>query len=133
LRKKPAGEILPGAHAIEREFRVLKALEGTDVPVPKALLLHEADDVVGTPFYLMERVEGRVFHDCSLAEAAPDERKALYTAMADAMAKMHAVAPETIGLGDYGRPGNYFERQIKRWSRQYAESPGKRIAALDQV
>lgn len=133
LRKKPAGEILPGAHAIEREFRVLKALEGTDVPVPKALLLHEADDVVGTPFYLMERVEGRVFHDCSLAEAAPEERKALYVAMADAMAKMHAVAPETVGLGDYGRPGNYFERQIKRWTRQYAESPGKRIAALDEV
>lgn len=133
LRKKPAGEILPGAHAIEREFRVLKALEDTGVPVPKALVLHEDDDVVGTPFYLMERVEGRVFHDCSLVDAPQEERKALYFAMAEAMAKLHAVDPMAIGLADYGKPGNYFQRQIARWTRQYRESPGEPIPALDEV
>lgn len=133
LRKKPAGEILPGAHAIEREFRILKALEGTGVPVPKALLFCEDTHVVGTPFYLMERLEGRVFHDCALADVAPEERKSVYFAMAVAMAKLHAVDPDAIGLGDYGKPGNYFARQIARWSRQYEESSGDRIPALDRV
>jgi aminoglycoside phosphotransferase (APT) family kinase protein len=133
LRKKPAGDILPGAHAVEREYRVLKALEGTGVPVPKALLLCEDTGIVGTPFYLMERLEGRVFHDCSLAEATPAERTPLYFAMADAMARLHAVDPATIGLSDYGKPGNYFARQIARWSRQYDESPSPRIPALDRV
>jgi aminoglycoside phosphotransferase (APT) family kinase protein len=108
-------------------------LEQTDVPVPRALLLCEDTSVVGTPFYLMERLEGRVFHDCSLADAAPGERKALYLAMADAMAKLHAIEPDKIGLGDYGKPGNYFERQIGRWSRQYQESPSDRIPALDRL
>jgi len=133
LRKKPAGQILPGAHAVEREFRVLKALESTDVPAPKTLLLSEDISIVGTPFYLMERVDGRVFHDCSLREVARDERRKLYFAMANAMARLHAVRPERIGLADYGKPGNYFERQISRWSRQYDESPHERIPALDRV
>lgn len=133
LRKKPAGDLLPGAHAVEREYRVLKALQRTEVPVPEALLLSEDPSVLGTPFYLMRRLEGRVFHDCSLPEMAAGERKAAYMAMADAMARLHAVRPEEVGLGDYGRPGNYFARQIGRWSRQYEESPGDRIAALDRV
>ena len=133
LRKKPAGHILPGAHAIEREFRMLKALEQTDVPAPKALLLCEDTNVVGTPFYLMERLEGRVFHDCALANASPDERRPLYFAMADVMAKLHSVDPLSIGLGDYGKPGNYFARQIARWSRQYDESQSDRIPALERV
>ncbi|MBS7701387.1 MAG: phosphotransferase family protein [Chelatococcus sp.] len=133
LRKKPPGEILPGAHAVEREYRVLKALEKTDVPAPKALMLCEDTGVVGTPFYLMERVEGRVFHDCSLTDVAPEERRPLYYATADAMAKLHAVDPNAIGLSDYGKPGNYFQRQITRWSRQYHESPSHRIPALDRV
>lgn len=133
LRKKPAGHILPGAHAIEREFRVLKALEQTDVPAPKALLLCEDTSVVGTPFYLMERLEGRVFHDCALANASPDERRPLYFAMADVMAKLHSVDPLSIGLGDYGKPGNYFARQIARWSRQYDESQSDRIPAIERV
>lgn len=133
LRKKPTGDILPGAHAVEREYRVLNALQHTGVPVPKALLLHEDPAVVGTPFYLMERVEGRVFHDCALADVAPEERTPLYLGMADAMAKLHAVDPARIGLADYGKPGNYFERQIARWSRQYEESPSNRIPALDRL
>lgn len=133
LRKKPAGPILPGAHAIEREFRVLSALHPTEVPVPKPLLLHEDADLLGTPFYLMERVEGRVFADCALPEVESNGRKDLYFGMADALAKLHAVRPEAVGLGDYGRPGNYFERQIARWTRQWRDSPSDRIAALDAV
>lgn len=133
LRKKPAGEILPGAHAIEREYRVLQALEGTGVPVPKALLLHDGSDVIGTPFYLMERLDGRVFHDCSLRDVPAGERAALYFAMARAMAKLHEVDPATVGLGDYGKAGNYFQRQLSRWSRQYRESPSERISALDEL
>jgi aminoglycoside phosphotransferase (APT) family kinase protein len=133
LRKKPAGDILPGAHAIEREYRVQKALEQTGVPVPKMLLLCEDASIVGTPFYLMERLEGRVFHECSLTGVPPPERRPLYFAMADAMARLHAVDPARIGLADYGRPGNYFSRQISRWSRQYEESPSPRIPDLDRV
>ncbi|MCB1446318.1 MAG: phosphotransferase family protein [Rhizobiaceae bacterium] len=131
LRKKPAGPILPGAHAIEREFRVLSALAGTDVPVPKPILLEEDAGVLGTPFYLMERVEGRVFSDCALPELAPAERRPIYLAMAEALAKLHAVRPDAVGLADYGRPGNYFERQLTRWTRQWRESPSERIPALD--
>ncbi|MBX3598309.1 MAG: phosphotransferase family protein [Rhizobiaceae bacterium] len=133
LRKKPAGDILPGAHAIEREYRVLKALEQTNVPVPGTVLLCEDSSIVGTPFYLMERLEGRVFHDCALTEVDPAQRADIYFAMADAMARLHAVDPASIGLGDYGKPGNYFARQIARWSRQYDESPSPRIPELDRV
>jgi len=133
LRKQPAGEILRGAHAVDREFRVIRSLETTPAPVPRAILFCEDRSVIGTPFYLMERVEGRVFHDASLSEVDPSRRKALYFAMADAMAKLHAVRPADVGLGDFGKPGNYFERQIGRWSRQYADSPSERIPALDRV
>jgi aminoglycoside phosphotransferase (APT) family kinase protein len=133
LRKKPAGPILPGAHAVEREFRVLSALSGTAVPVPRPILIHEDARLVGTPFYLMERLDGRVFADCALPELEPGERGPVYFAMAEALAKLHSVRPEAIGLGDFGRPGNYFERQLSRWSRQYASSPGPRIAALDEI
>ncbi|NMG41662.1 phosphotransferase [Chelativorans sp. ZYF759] len=133
LRKKPAGEILLGAHAVDREFRVMKALEGTGVPVPRTVLFCDDDCVVGTPFYLMERLEGRVFHDASLAGVDPAQRAPIYFAMADVMARLHAVDPVEVGLGDFGRPGNYFERQIARWSRQYDESPSPRIPALDRV
>ena len=133
LRKQPSGPILRGAHAIDREFRVLSALASTDVPVPRPILYHGEADVLDTPFYLMERLDGRVFEDCALPGMEPEERRDIYFAMAEALAKLHSVAPEAIGLGDYGRPGNYFERQISRWSRQYKESTGEPIAALDRL
>ena len=133
LRKKPAGKILPGAHAIEREYRVLAALYPTEVPVPRPILLHEDAGLIGTPFYLMARVEGRVFADCALPELPPAERPGIYMAMADALAKLHRARPEEIGLSDYGRPGNYFERQIARWTRQWRESDSPPIAALDAL
>lgn len=133
LRAKPQGPILPGAHAVEREFRVQKALGPTPVPVPQVLALEEDTSVLGSPFYVMERIEGRVFSDCTLPELSPDERREIYLDMARTLARLHAVRPEAVGLGDYGKPGNYFERQIKRWSRQYHDSDGQRIEALDRV
>lgn len=133
LRKKPAGLILPGAHAIEREFRVLSALHGTEAPVPRPVLIEESSEVLGTPFYLMARVEGRVFSDCALPELAREERAPIYLAMAEALAKLHAIRPDEVGLADYGKRGNYFERQYNRWGRQWRDSPSERIAALDQL
>ncbi|RWN36495.1 phosphotransferase family protein [Mesorhizobium sp.] len=133
LRKKPAGPILRGAHAVDREFRVLEALAPTDVPVPGPVLYHDSVEPLGTPFYLMERLDGRVFHDCSLPGLSPAQRRGIYFGMAEAMAKLHAVRPDEVGLGDYGRPGNYFERQIGRWTRQLRESPSDRIPALEAV
>ncbi|WP_306153202.1 phosphotransferase family protein [Roseovarius sp. MMSF_3281] len=133
LRKQPNGPILKGAHAVDREFRVLNALYPAGVPVPRPVLFHEETDVLGTPFYLMERVEGRVFTDCSLSEANPAERRELWMGLADALAAMHKIRPDEVGLGDFGRPGNYFERQIARWSRQWEESPGDPIPDLDRL
>ncbi|HEX5867622.1 MAG TPA: phosphotransferase family protein [Beijerinckiaceae bacterium] len=119
LRKQPAGALLPSAHAVNREYRVMTALARTDVPVPRTVLFCEDRDVVGTPFYVMERVEGRVFDDCALPGVAPDERRAMYDSLARTLAALHAVDPAAIGLADYGRAGNYFARQIARWTRQW--------------
>lgn len=133
LRKKPNGQILRGAHAVEREFRVLKALEDTDVPVPKALWLEEDKSVLGTPFYVMERIDGRVFSDCSLPDLSPFERREVYLDMARTLARLHAVRPEQVGLAGFGRPSNYFKRQIAQWSKQYSDSTSPRIADLDRL
>ena len=133
LRKKPSGPILRGAHAVDREYRVLAALAPTGVPVPRPVLFHGDDAPLGTPFYLMERLDGRVFEDAALPGLAPEERRGIYLGMAEALAKLHAVRPDEIGLGDYGRPGNYFERQIARWTRQLRESPGEPIPDLDAL
>lgn len=133
LRKQPNGPILRGAHAVDREYRVLSALHPTGVPVPRPVVFCDDPEVLGTPFYLMDRVEGRVFPDGALAEADPAERTALWMGLADAMAKMHAVRPEDVGLGDYGKPGNYFERQIARWSKQWEDSPHDPIPELDRL
>lgn len=133
LRKQPPGDLLKGAHAVDREHRVMAALAKTEVPVPEMILFHGEPDVVGTPFYLMERLEGRVFHDASMQGLEPAERCAAYLAMAETLAKLHGVDPQAIGLGDYGRPGNYFERQLARWSRQWQESPTGDIPELDRL
>ncbi|KUF10911.1 phosphotransferase family protein [Pseudoponticoccus marisrubri] len=133
LRKQPKGPILRGAHAVDREFRVLTALHPTGVPVPRPILFHDGAEVVGTPFYLMERVAGRIFADGALSQADRSERRALWMGLADAMAQMHAIRPEDVGLADFGKPGNYFERQIRRWSRQWAESPHPPLPDLDRL
>ncbi len=126
LRKQPAGPILPGAHAVDREHRALAALHPAGVPVPRPVLWHPGPEAIGTPFYLMERVAGRIFTDTSLAELPADERRPLWMAVADALATLHAVRPAEVGLADFGRPGSYFERQIGRWDRQYRASPSGR-------
>lgn len=119
LRKRPAGEILPSAHAVDREYRVMQALAGSDVPVPRMRLYCEDVSVIGTEFYIMDRIEGRVFGDCSLPNLHPADRKAMFLDMADTLAKLHDVDWAARGLGDFGRSTEYYARQISRWSRQW--------------
>lgn len=133
LRKQPNGPILRGAHAVDREFRVLAALHPAGVPTPRPILFHAEPDVVGTPFYLMERVDGRVFTDCALPCVEPAERHALWMGLADALALLHAVRPDEVGLGDFGRPGNYFSRQLAKWTKQFRESLGEPIPELGRL
>ncbi|TCR64547.1 phosphotransferase family protein [Bosea sp. BK604] len=133
LRKKPPGPLLPSAHAVDREYRILKALSGSAVPVPPVLLFHGEDDVVGTPFYLMERLDGRVFHDTALPGIAPAERRQIYVAMAETLAALHRFDWQAAGLSDYGKPGNYYARQLARWGRQWRETRTRDIPAIDRL
>jgi len=133
LRKQPPGELLPSAHAVDREYRIMRALAGTAVPVPPTLLLCEDRSVIGTLFYVMEKVEGRVFHDCTLAGVTPQERRAMYGAMAKTLAALHNVDVAAVGLSDFGRPGNYFGRQIARWTRQWELSKTREDANIDRL
>jgi len=133
LRKKPPGSLLPSAHAVDREYRILKALAGSAVPVPPVLLLHEQDDIVGTPFYLMERLDGRVFHDTALPGVAPQERRAMYFAMAETLSALHSFDWQAAGLADFGKPGNYYARQLKRWGGQWRETRTRDIPEIDRA
>ena len=133
LRKQPASTLLPSAHAVDREFRVMQALSQTTVPVPQVVLFHAERDVVGTPFYIMEKLPGRVFSECALPNMTPHERKATYLGMAEAMAALHQVDWAAIGLSDYGREGSYFSRQLARWSRQWAMSKTRDDAAIESL
>ncbi len=134
LRRKPPGELLASAHAVDREYRVLKALRDTDVPVAKTYLLCEDDGVIGSMFYLMEYLEGRVFWDPKLPEIdSKNERAAMYEEMNRVLAALHSVDPEAVGLGDFGRPGNYFERQVNRWTKQYRASETEHSAAMEAL
>lgn len=133
LRKQPSGPLLKGAHAIDREHRVLSALHPAGLPVPRPVLFHDAPQIVGTPFYLMERVEGRVFSEGALPEVPTHERHAVWMGLADALGHLHRVRPDAVGLGDYGRPGSYFERQLSRWARQWQESASDPITELDEL
>lgn len=121
LRRKPPGAVLKGAHAVEREFRVISALRQADFPVPEPLTLCEDDAVIGSSFYLMEMVEGRIFWSPTLPDLSPDVRAAHFDALNATIARLHSLDVDAIGLGDYGRPGDFFARQIARWSRQYLE------------
>ena len=133
LRKQPSGTLLPGAHAVDREARVMQALAGTALPVPTVTLFHADSDVVGTPFYVMERVPGRVFSDCALPGMAPDERRAIFFAMADTMATLQSVDWAAAGLSGYGRHGGYFSRQIARWSKQWQMSRTRENADVEHL
>ncbi len=129
----PVAKLLPSAHAIEREFRVMQALQGTDVPVARMLVLCEDESVIGRAFYVMEFLHGRVLWDQSLPGLSPSERGAVYDEMNRVMAALHRLQPQAIGLADYGRPGNYFERQIGRWTKQYQASVTEPIPAMDRL
>ena len=134
LRRKPPGELLKSAHAVDREFRVISALRDTDVPVPRTYILCEDEAVIGSMFYVMEYMEGRILWDPLLPEAGDNtERAAIYDAMNQTMAALHNVNVEAVGLTDFGRPGNYFERQLGRWSKQYRASETQRIEAMETL
>jgi aminoglycoside phosphotransferase (APT) family kinase protein len=122
LRKQPAGPILPSAHAVDREYRVMKALAGSGVPVPEMVHYCADASVTGTAFFVMEKVEGRVFHDNSLPDVGAAERAAIYDDMNRVLALIHEIDVDTVGLGDYARRGNFFGRQLERWSKQHQQS-----------
>ena len=129
----PVARLLPSAHAIEREFRVMSALAGSAVPVARMLLLTEDESVIGRAFYVMEFVAGRVLWDQSLPGMTPAGRTAVYDEMNRVIAALHSVDVHAAGLSDYGRPGSYFERQIGRWSKQYVASATESIDAMDRL
>lgn len=131
LRRKPPGKLLPSAHAVDREYRVITALGSTGFPVPRSHALCFDEAVVGTAFYIMDYVEGRVFWDPTLAELDRGERFRIYDAMNETLARLHQTDYAAIGLADYGRPGNYVARQIDRWTKQYRASETERIRDMD--
>lgn len=133
IRKQPPGKLLPSAHQVGREYRVMDALADTPVPVPEMIALEETPDILGTSFYVMEHVEGRVFADILQPELTPEERHALSTHIVDVMADLHQVDPEAVGLGEFGRPGNYYARQISRWTKQYEASKTIEIPEMDEL
>jgi len=133
LRKQPEGELLPSAHAVDREYRVITALGRTDVPVPRTYFYCDDRGVIGTPFYVMEFSDGRHFWDPALPELDPASRAALWDDINSVIARLHNVDYGAIGLGDYGKPGNYFERQIGRWSKQYRASETEKIDSMDRL
>ena len=132
LRKKPQGHLLPSAHAIEREYRLMRALAG-HVPVPEMLLLCEDESIIGEPFYIMEHVEGRMFTDARMLDAPLAERRALSLELVDVLARLHRVDHAAAGLDDFGRSGGYIARQISRLSKQYASSRVEENADMDRI
>jgi aminoglycoside phosphotransferase (APT) family kinase protein len=133
LRKKPPGELLASAHQVDREYRVMKALGQTDVPVPRMRALCEDAEVIGTAFYVMDFMEGRIFRDATLPGLEPTERAAIYDELNATLAKLHQVDYAAVGLSDYGRPGGYFERQVGRWTKQYRGAETEAIPAMEQL
>lgn len=133
LRQKPMGKVLPSAHQVDREYRVMKALGTTDVPVPRVHALCEDDSVMGSMFFVMEYLEGRALFDPRLPDLSATERAGIFDAMNDAIAKISLVDPLAVGLGDYGRHGGYVARQIVRWTKQYRASETHEIRAMEAL
>ena len=133
LRKKPPGELLPSAHAVDREFRVIKALNSSAVPVPMALHFCEDETVIGQVFYLMNYVGGRVFADITLPDCTPAERRSAYLSAASVLSKLHTVDYRAVGLESFGKPDNYVARQLARWTKQYALSKTEECDAMDEL
>ena len=133
MRRKPPNKLLPSAHAVDREYRVITALAATDVPVAKTYALCMDESVIGTAFYIMDYVEGRIFWDPALPGMTPAERTAVFNEMNRVIAALHRVDYRAVGLGDYGKPGSYFARQIDRWSKQYRASETETIEAMEHL
>ncbi len=133
LRRKPFGPLLPSAHAVDREFKVIAGLYPTGYPVAKPYGLCKDDSVIGSWFYIMGMVEGRTIWDGAMPGASPSERRATYEAMIDALAALHAVDVEAAGLSDYGKPGNYFGRQVDRWTKQYRLSETETMPEMERL
>jgi aminoglycoside phosphotransferase (APT) family kinase protein len=133
LRRKPPGKLLKSAHAVDREFRIISALYGADFPVPRPYVLCRDDEVIGTMFYIMECVEGRIFWELDLPELDPQERAAIYESTNATIAKLHGFDYRALGLDDFGKPGNYFARQISRWTGQYRASETRATPTMDQL
>src|SRR5580698_7430557 len=133
LRKKPPGQLLASAHQVDREYRVMKALGGAGFPVPVMRALCQDETIIGTTFYVMDFLQGRIFRDARLPDLEPAERAAVYDELNAVLAQLHGVDYAAIGLGDYGRPGNYFTRQIDRWTKQYRGAETGHIAAMEAL
>jgi aminoglycoside phosphotransferase (APT) family kinase protein len=133
LRKKPPGRLLPSAHAVDREYRVISALAATDVPVARAHALCEDAAVIGQAFYIMEHIEGRVFRNYALPQSSPTERAEIYDVMSDVVARLHRIDPAAVGLADYGKAGGYAARQLGRWSKQYEASKTDDVPAMEDL
>lgn len=133
MRRKPAGNLLPSAHAVEREYRVISALAQTDVPVAKAYALCEDDSIIGTAFYIMDYVPGRILWNPALPDMTPAQRHAIFNEMNRVMAALHSVDYAAVGLEGYGKSGNYIERQVARWTKQYRASETEHIEAVENL
>ena len=133
LRRKPDGALLKSAHLVEREYRVMRALRPVGFPVPGALALCEDPAIIGSTFFIMAHVDGRIFWDPAMPDSTPDERAAIYDAMNAALAQLHGVDVAAVGLADYGKPGDYFARQLARWSDQYRASETEKLADMDAL
>ncbi|NHK28641.1 phosphotransferase family protein [Parvularcula flava] len=133
LRRKPPGKLLPSAHAVDREYRIMTALGQQGYPVPKTHVLCEDDSVIGTMFFVMDMVEGRIFWDKVIDDVTPDERRGFFNEAIDNLARLHQIDYQAAGLGDYGKPGNYFARQIERWTKQYKAAETTAIPEIDNL
>ena len=130
LRRKPPGQLMASAHAVDREFRVIRALHGSGVPVPEAVVLCDDPGVIGTPFFVMSHVPGRVLSDPTLPDIPPGQRRAIIYSYIDTLVHLQAVNPQQVGLSDFGKPGNYFARQISRWGRQYQDTETEAVPEM---
>jgi aminoglycoside phosphotransferase (APT) family kinase protein len=133
MRRKPLGKLLPSAHAVDREFKVISALHPQGFPVAKPWALCVDNDVLGSFFYIMDNVEGHIFWNGTLPQSSPEERHAIYEAEISTLARLHNYSPDAIGLSDFGKPGNYFSRQIDRWTKQYKASETRRIDVVERL
>ncbi len=133
LRRKPPGILLPSAHAVDREYKVITALQNTEVPVPKTYGLCEDEDVIGTSFFVMDFLDGSIYWDLLLADKSPKERTEIYASKNKVIAELHKVNYDNVGLSNYGKPGNYIARQVSRWTKQYLASETENIPAMNNL